>query len=105
MPWIPMDTDEGAAHAFLRPFKRRSKFLLDENVDPELAIYMRSKGLNARTIVEEGRAGASDEVVFQLARKQRRILLTRDRLDFWNDRRFPLEQTHGIAVLSSDDPR
>ena len=36
---------------------------------------------------------------FQAAWRDQRVIVTHNGRDFWNDRRFPLERTHGIAVL------
>src|SRR5262249_47633772 len=104
MPWVQLPDGEDV-DAFVRPFKKQSRFLIDEDVTAELTAYMRSEGYNVTSVVDEGLAGSSDDDVFQYARREKRILITRNGRDFWNDRRFPIDQTAGIAILGSEDPR
>jgi predicted nuclease of predicted toxin-antitoxin system len=104
MPWVPLD-DGPEIDAFVRNFKRSSRFLIDEDVTAEFTSYLRGEGYNVTSVIEEGMAGASDDEVFQFARREKRILVTRNGRDFWNDRQYPIDQTHGIAILTSQDPR
>ena len=104
MPWSEVRLDPRDTAAFLARFRRSPRFLLDEDVTVDFAEYLREGKFNVLTVVEAGLGGRPDEEVFQLARRERRILVTRNARDFWDDRRFPLEQTSGIAVLGSERP-
>ncbi len=100
--WRIVEATERQLRAFAqqRGRERRGRFLVDENVDPIVATYLRDKRYNTRTAEEAGLCGRADREVFQSAWKGRRILVTHDGRDFWNDREFPLEQTHGVAILA-----
>ena len=45
---------------------------------------------------------ATDEEHYQLARKLRRRLISLDR-DYFDERRFPMEESGGVIVLSAPD--
>jgi uncharacterized protein with PIN domain len=83
-------------------FKRRRKFLLDENLGDDAADWLRSQGFNVNTVRELGRAGASDQEIYQLAKRHDRTLMTRDAKDFWNDKSFPLQGSPGLIVVEGD---
>jgi hypothetical protein len=102
MPWVRVQADDNGT--FAAAFRKAPRFLLDEDVTVEFADYLRAGGYNVTTVAECGLKGQSDEAVFQLARRERRILFTRNGRDFWNDARFPLELTTGIVVLGSEAP-
>ena len=101
MSWkrLPFDQDGTKATSV---FKRRPKFLLDENLGNNAADWLRSQGLNVKTVRELGKGGASDQEIYQLARRDGRTLMTRDARDFWNDREFPLEGSPGLIVVERD---
>src|SRR5215813_9419803 len=98
MPWQPIDISNQEAHDFMKVFPKASRFLVDENLGPELAPALRSLGYNATDIYTLKLNGRSDEEVFAAAWRERRILLTQDR-DFLDDRRFPPNRNAGIVVL------
>lgn len=55
------------------------KFLADQDVYAGTTRYLRSLGHDVVTASELGLSRASDEALLQLARNQKRILVTRDR--------------------------
>lgn len=59
-------------------------FLVDENVDLEVARQLRSHDYDAVHVQEAMEKGAPDDDVLELARGQNRILLTNDVKDFRN---------------------
>lgn len=85
-----------AEPAGVRP--RQCKFLLDENIRPEVADILQSKGLNVRDAEQEGLIGKDDSAVFQHARRTGRILLTHD-TDYLDDRAFPEHSNPGVIIL------
>ncbi len=74
------------------------KFKVDENLPTDAAEALRQAGFSADTVQEEGLSGADDTRVADIAREERRILLTLD-LDFSNIRAYPPESYSGIVVL------
>ena len=57
------------------------KFLLDENVDARLAAYLRERGYDVATVVDDYPQRTLDRDLLELAQSQGRILITND-LDF-----------------------
>jgi predicted nuclease of predicted toxin-antitoxin system len=55
------------------------RFKVDENLPVEIAEDLRLLGHAADTVAEEGLAGAADSQVVELARLERRVLLTLDK--------------------------
>jgi predicted nuclease of predicted toxin-antitoxin system len=83
---------------FDREFKRKARFLVDENMDRDVALLLMDFGYNSVFVGDLGLVGAPDETVFASAWKERRIILTHDR-DFLNDTRFPFHRNPGVIVL------
>ena len=74
------------------------RFKLDENLDVRLASLFVDAGQEAKTVLEEGLSGRSDEAIYAICVAERRILVTLD-LDFSNPIRFPPAATEGIVIL------
>jgi predicted nuclease of predicted toxin-antitoxin system len=73
-------------------------FLADENIPPALTEYLRSHGLDVRSVEEEGLRGAEDRIVYRLARDSKRTLLTFDR-HFANIHEYPPSDHYGIILI------
>ena len=54
--------------------------------------------------LEEGLSNRDDPVILGVAKREGKVLLTLD-ADFWDDRKYPLHQVHGIIFVnvSTDD--
>jgi predicted nuclease of predicted toxin-antitoxin system len=52
--------------------------LADENIKPSLVAYLREKGFDVKSVKEENIFGSSDELLLELANKERRIIITQD---------------------------
>jgi predicted nuclease of predicted toxin-antitoxin system len=74
------------------------KFLADENLYMPIVNILRDNGHNVLSILEEGKTGAPDEDIFQIAVSENRIILTMDK-HFTNMLRFPSYQCGGIIVV------
>jgi predicted nuclease of predicted toxin-antitoxin system len=98
MPWRPIDVSLDTVNAFMKAFPKASRFIIDENLGPELAPVLRKLGYNATDSFTLKLNGHSDEDVFAAAWRERRILLTQDR-EFLDDRRFPAYRNPGVVVL------
>lgn len=73
------------------------KLLLDQNLSPKTASFLRSLGWETRDIRELGKSGASDSEIYDLAKAEGWILMTFD-LDF--SRRFMADkQLPGLILL------
>ncbi len=88
------------------PKKTRYKwrFYADNNVERGLVEYLRKSGFDILWIAENPdlRRQQEDRFHYQQAGIMKRYLLTRD-LDFWDDRRFPLNQSPGVLIITTSD--
>jgi len=101
MPWEQINFSKNEwkkINTEINTFRKRTRFLVDENVPEDLIIVLKEKGYDIKSIANFGLKGRDDKEVFDLARKENRILITQDR-DFLNDRLFPIQNSPGIAVL------
>lgn len=80
------------------------RLLLDANISPETAVFLRSFGFNVKSLIEEKLGGLEDEVVAQMAVKERRTLITFD-LDFGEMYYFAIKRAFSVIVLRLDDQR
>ncbi|MBU0502720.1 MAG: DUF5615 family PIN-like protein [Candidatus Margulisbacteria bacterium] len=79
------------------------KFLLDENLPIETVAVLREIGCDVKNVHDLKLAGKSDEKIIEVARKEKRILITLD-LDFSNILNYPPKSHPGIIVLRLDNP-
>lgn len=97
--WMPYPkVSDAEFQEFARQFRKRARFLVDENMGEDVASLLRDFGYNARFVSDFGLIGRSDEEVFSVAWRKRRIILTHDR-DFLDDQRFPFHRNPGVVVL------
>ena len=73
------------------------RFLLDENADARLIVYLQASGHDAVRLVTNYPAGLADRDVLAIARAEGRILVTNDR-DF-GELVFRYRQPHAGVVL------
>ncbi len=59
-----------------------ARFLLDEHINPSVAIQLRRKGYDATSVHEGNRVGLLDPQVLELAAAQRRAIVTYNIIDF-----------------------
>ncbi len=59
--------------------KDKIRFHLDEQVDPEIALQLRRRGIDVTTTVEVGLRTSSDKSQLDFIRQQKRVLFTHDR--------------------------
>ncbi|MBI2555887.1 MAG: DUF5615 family PIN-like protein [Planctomycetes bacterium] len=91
---IPQDEVE----EFVKKFRKKSRFLVDERLGANVAKVLCDEGWNAKYVGKLGLKGHSDEDVFARAWSDDRIILTHD-TDFLDDRRFPPHRNPGVVVL------
>jgi len=54
------------------------KFLLDANLSPQTADFLRNLGFNTKSITEDKLGHLGDEEVIKLAKRQKRVVITFD---------------------------
>jgi predicted nuclease of predicted toxin-antitoxin system len=74
------------------------RFKVDENLPTEVAGLLSQQGHDAQTVHDEGIAGARDESLHAVCKRESRILVTLD-IDFSDIRSYPPEQLPGTIVL------
>jgi len=74
------------------------RFKLDENLPVELLDDLRAAGHEAHGLLDEGLAGAPDNVVLALVRRESRVLLTLDK-GIADVRAYPPEAHAGIVLF------
>lgn len=82
----------------------RLRLLLDANISPETAIFLRSFGFDVKSLIEDGLGGLEDAVVARIAEKEKRILVTFD-LDFGEIYYFTAKKVFSVIILRLDDQR
>ena len=99
MPWKPLeDPDPKMRQELDREFGGKIRFLVDESLDPTLALALGELGWKAESVEDAGLSGRPDEDVFAHAWREKQLLLTSDR-GFLDDRRFPPHRNPGLIVL------
>lgn len=74
------------------------KLFANENLYEPLIDFLKSLGHDVSSIREEGLSGISDDTVYKMACKERRVIITMDK-DFARMFRFPPEGCGGIIVV------
>lgn len=80
--------------------KTNLKFLLDENVDIRVSLFLKEKGNRVLLCPK----GLKNGAVLELAQKQNCVLITND-TDFANPDPHDFSQTAGIVVLQLHPPK
>jgi predicted nuclease of predicted toxin-antitoxin system len=79
------------------------KFLADENIPSGVSRFLGDKGFDVKEVGGAGTAGASDDAIMALARKEERILPTSDK-HFANILTYPPHSHHGIVRIRIHPP-
>lgn len=95
MAWKKRDYGKDALDT-LRELTKRARFLADEDLDSEIAEYLRERRYNVRVATEL--RGHQDEDQLAAAFRENRILLTNDR-GFLDPQRHPPHRNPGVIVL------
>lgn len=74
------------------------KAKLDENIGRRGLELLRAAGHDAVTVREQDLSGSTDDDLFKICARERRVLITLDR-DFGHVLRFPPEQSAGVVIL------
>jgi len=83
------------------------KFLVDEDLNEEIAIILRAKGVDAMHIRELGLSGSEDQEVLDEAARQERCLITRNRNDFLTLTEFYFHEGRphpGVLIITRSYP-
>ena len=79
-------------------------FLLDANLSPETAVFLRSLGYDVVSLIEENNGELDDEIIADMAEAEGRIILTFD-LDFGEIYFFAREERFSVVILRLKDQR
>ena len=74
------------------------KFKFDENLPSELGAFLRARGHDAHSVLDEDLRGAADPSIAKVCRDEQRILITLD-LDFAHIKNYPPQDYPGIIAL------
>jgi len=77
---------------------------LDEDLSPLNLPLFRQFGYDARTVVQQGLQGSSDEALWRRIQEDGEMLVTADK-GFGDIRAFPPGSHAGIILLRAEDPR
>jgi predicted nuclease of predicted toxin-antitoxin system len=75
------------------------KFLLNENISPKTAKFLRLQGFNVKSLIEEKIRRLTDEEVVKLAIKEKRTIITFDK-DYSETYYFLFNKKVSIIVLN-----
>ena len=78
------------------------RFLIDEDVPRSTTRVLRDAGFDVMNVHEAGLQGKSDDLVFNFAQSENRLLITCD-MGFSNILKFPPLENHGILVVRVPD--
>lgn len=79
------------------------RFLIDENIFPNITSYLRSLGHDVKSIQEEGLFKISDAKIVQMAKDEDRTIITFDK-HFGNVLKYPPFDTSGIIHIRIHPP-
>jgi predicted nuclease of predicted toxin-antitoxin system len=96
--WKRIEIAEAERAAWKRALGQTARFLVDEDIDPELARALSNLGYSSTSVKAAGLAGRPDEDVLAFAKREDRILVTNDR-GFANERRFPEHRNPGVVIV------
>lgn len=74
------------------------EFLADEDFPKPLVVKIRNLGFSVKTIQQKSLQGSSDEVVANIALKEKRIILT-------FDKNFPIDKPKNLQVVVFHSPK
>jgi predicted nuclease of predicted toxin-antitoxin system len=80
-----------------------TQFLIDENIPPAVADFLRTKGFDVKEVKEAGIHGLSDAEIMDLARQGERVLVTFDK-HFSNILLYPLDSHYGVIRIRIHPP-
>ena len=100
MPWqtITISNEDPTLKTFPKP----PRFLVDENLGPQLPAALRKLGYNATDLFALNLTRRTKEDVFAEAWQEDRIFVTQAR-DFLDDCRFPPDRNPGIIILPANN--
>lgn len=81
---------------------KRLRLYSDEDVDSGAVSQLRRARVNILTAAEAGNLGKDDRAQAAFAKRERRVLLTRNCKHFLDDRRVPLQTTRGVIAIDVD---
>jgi predicted nuclease of predicted toxin-antitoxin system len=101
MSWrvIPPVTKEEYS-SFIR--EKKLKLYADEDIEEWVVELLRMRGVNIQSARELGHRGKPDDFQAECARKNRRVILTKNGKDFLGDGKLPFNKTYGVIAIDCD---
>jgi predicted nuclease of predicted toxin-antitoxin system len=82
--------------------RRDTRFLIDEDVPRSTATALREAGFDAIDVRDIGLRGKQDQIIYDYAQREARVLVTCD-LGFASTISFPPQEHHGVIVIRITD--
>ena len=79
------------------------KFLADENIFPQVIIYLRKLSHDVKGIQESGLSQTTDDEIIDIATKEERTIITFDK-HFGDILRYPPQNSSGIILIRIHPP-
>jgi hypothetical protein len=98
MPWKRIADLTKEEVSAVRRDRKKARFLVDEDVQAEVAEILREWGWNVKHATEVGLTHHPDENVLAFAYQKNRVLITHDS-GYLDNRRFPPYSNPGVVVL------
>lgn len=98
MPWKLSGPTTRQDLAEFRRERKKTRFLIDEDVHPTVVEILKEAGYKAEHVSEVGLDGHPDENVLAYAKRKDRVVLTHDS-DFLDERKHPPQGNPGVVVL------
>jgi predicted nuclease of predicted toxin-antitoxin system len=80
----------------------RMRFLIDESAELSLAAFLRERGYDTTTVVRDYVRSLRDREILEIARREKRIIITNDK-DFGELVYRSLLQHHGVILFRMGD--
>ena len=78
---------------------KKLKLFADASVPVPIIKELKGAKIPVQSALDEGLSRCDDLTVIGAAKKEGKVLLTMD-ADFWDDRKFPLHQVHGVIIVN-----
>jgi hypothetical protein len=98
MPWRPLGIPQEEVDAFVKHFKERARFYLDEDTHEAARYVLEAQGYKVKTARDAGMVRRDDEDHAALCWREGMILVTCDH-DYLSPGRVPDHRNPGIVVL------
>lgn len=79
---------------------RKLKLCSDSDVPQVIVETLKESGIPVETALESNMDGADDQAIVAWVKRRKRVLLTFNHRDFWNDQKHPLQMSPGMIIVA-----